>query len=59
MTEKFIDIVFDGPPGPEAGRFVEVENPEGQSIAIGEWIERKDGYWVLRIPYPEVDLPWR
>ena len=24
---KYIDIVFDGPPAPESGRFVEVENP--------------------------------
>ena len=30
-----IDIVFDGPPGPEAGRFVEVENAQGQSIRFG------------------------
>lgn len=45
-----IDIVFDGPPGPEAGRFVEVEDSWGKSISIGEWIQRADGYWVLRIP---------
>jgi hypothetical protein len=49
----FVDIVFDGPPGPEAGRFVEVENEMGDSIAlaeIGEWVQRADGYWALRIP---------
>lgn len=45
----YVDIVFDGPPGPEAGRFVEVENPAGQSIRFGEWVKREDGYWVLRI----------
>ena len=45
----FIDIVFDGPPGPEAGRFVEVENPDGASISVGEWIDRGDGFWALRI----------
>ena len=43
-----IDIVFDGPPGPEAGRFVEVENAQGQSIRFGEWVQRPDGYWALR-----------
>lgn len=43
-----IDIVFDGPPGPDAGRFVEVENGERRSINFGEWIHRDDGYWVLR-----------
>lgn len=47
-----IDIVFDGPPGPMAGRFVEVESPPGTSIRFGEWIERENGYWALRIPAP-------
>ena len=47
-----IDIVFDGPPGPTAGRFVEVESPQGTSISFGEWVKREDGYWVLRIPNP-------
>ena len=47
-AEPFVDIVFDGPPGQQAGRFVEVENSDGQSIKFGEWIQRKDGYWVLR-----------
>ena len=42
-----IHIVFDGPPGPEAGRFVEVENDDGQSIRFGEWKERGDGWWEL------------
>ena len=43
-----IDIVFDGPPGPEAGRFVEVEDNAGRSLKFGEWVHRPDGYWVLR-----------
>ena len=30
-------ILFDGPPGPEAGRFVEVENEQGASVRAGEW----------------------
>ena len=49
MTD-FIDVVFDGPPSHEAGRFVEVEDPNGASIAVGEWIDRGDGLWALRIP---------
>lgn len=49
----YIDIVFDGPPGPEAGRFVEVENSAGASISFGEWVHRSDGYWALRIPGPQ------
>ena len=43
-----INIVFDGPPGPVAGRFVEVETDDGKSINAGEWIHKGD-CWVLRI----------
>ena len=46
---EMIDIVFDGPPGPESGRFVEVQAQDGRSVRAGEWIKRADGYWVLRI----------
>ncbi len=49
IRKEFIDIVFDGPPGNEAGRFVEVEDSEGRGIRIGEWYCRDDGFWVLRI----------
>lgn len=50
-----IHILFDGPPGPEAGRFVEVER-DGQSIRFGEMKEREDGYWVLEIPDQDAAL---
>jgi len=46
---KAINIIFDGPPGPEAGRFVEVETDDGKSINAGEWSKREDGFWNLRI----------
>lgn len=46
----FINIVLDGPPGPVAGRFVEVEDDKGASINVGEWVQRPDGTWGLRIP---------
>lgn len=49
---KYIDVVFDGPPGPEAGRFVEVEDASGKSIRVGEWVEDGD-LWRLRISQPE------
>ena len=48
-----INIIFDGPPGPEGGRFVEVETDDGHSIKVGEWIERTDGLWALRIMQSE------
>lgn len=54
MSDTYIDIVFDGPPAHESGRFIEVENPEGASIRVGEWIEREDGFWALRIPQESV-----
>lgn len=44
-----IRIVFDGPPSHESGRFVEVENTEGESISVGEWHKRPDGLHELRI----------
>ena len=37
MTE--LRIVFDGPPGPESGRFIEVENAQGASVNAGEWAD--------------------
>lgn len=48
MTE-YLDIVFDGPPGPDGGRFVEVEDDTGKSVNWGEWVKRDDGYWALRL----------
>jgi hypothetical protein len=48
-AEATLDIVFDGPPGPECGRFVEVETIEGRSVRVGEWIDRGNGLWALRI----------
>jgi hypothetical protein len=51
MSERRdLHIIFDGPPGPEAGRFVECETPDGRSIRAGEWRDRGDGYWELVIP---------
>lgn len=54
-----VHVLFDGPPGPEAGRFVEVETLDGKSVNVGRWIDRGDGYWALELelndqqPYPE------
>ena len=55
----FVDIVFDGPPDAESGRFVEVENSQGKSIKYGEWIERPDGYWALRIAQQGAGEGWK
>ena len=44
-----INIIFDSPPGPEGPIFIEVELDNGSSVGCGEWVERNDGYWCLRI----------
>lgn len=38
-------VRFDGPPGPESGRFVEVEK-DGASINAGAWVQDGDD-WLL------------
>lgn len=58
QVSKFVDIVFDGPPSHEAGRFVEVENEQGHSIRFGEWLQRDDGFWALRIQQEQA-VDWR
>jgi len=50
MTD-YIDIVFDGPPSHESGRFVEVEDSSGASIHAGEWVDAPP-FWRLRMPDP-------
>jgi len=47
--DQAVNILFDGPPSHKSGRFVEVETDDGKPISVGEWIERKDGLWSLRI----------
>jgi hypothetical protein len=47
---QYIQVVFDGPPGPEGGRFVEVENHMGKSMSVGHWAERTGGFHVLVLP---------
>jgi hypothetical protein len=56
-SAQAINIVFDGPPSHQSGRVVEVETDDGQSINIGEWLERPDGNWVLRIDNVQIPSP--
>ncbi len=52
---KYIDIVFideskgNREPSPPKLEFVEVENAQGKSVGVGRWIEREDGFTVLRL----------
>lgn len=41
------EIIFDGMPGPDMPRFIEVEQ-EGKSVNVGEWQPKRNGCWVLR-----------
>lgn len=50
-ARPYVDVLFDGPAGPESGRFIECEYPAGTSVNAGEWIEDEHpGWWRLRIP---------
>ena len=53
----YYDIVFDGPPGPVSGRFIEVEDSEGRSFRLGEWILREDGLYALRVQKSDIRAP--
>lgn len=55
MTPGRLQILFDGPPGPVCGRFIEAER-DGRSIKAGTWIEREGGLWALEIE-PEAAAP--
>lgn len=50
-------VVFDGPPSHESGRFIEVENANGEGRGPAQtgadWTEREDGLWTLGPFYAE------
>ena len=49
LSVETINIVFDGPPSHESGRFIEVENLDGASIKAGEWIQLDSERWALQL----------
>lgn len=52
----FIDIVFSAPPGPGNDcLFIEVEDERGAAMKFGEWTERPDGNWALRVTSEEME----
>jgi hypothetical protein len=40
-------IIFDGPPSHESGRFVEVEDAEGNGLRVEKWEPIKPPLWRL------------
>jgi len=55
----YIQIIFDGPPGPRSGRFIEVHDANDNSVALGECIDRGDGTWALQFDRDDVDEAMR
>ena len=49
---RLIDVVCDGPPDHDGGRFVELE-VDGFSVGAGEWVQRGDE-WLLRLSIKEI-----
>lgn len=49
-ASEYVDVVFDHGPGPWPQQLVDVEDDQGRSIRYGEWLQRHDGSWALRIP---------
>ncbi|QCW22326.1 hypothetical protein SEA_LUNA18_58 [Microbacterium phage Luna18] len=47
---QYIDIVFDKLTESQL-IFVEVETPDGASMRFGTWVQREDGFSVLRVNY--------
>lgn len=41
-------IRFDGPPGPESGRFIECETLDGKGVNVGRW-EQDGEDWLLMV----------
>jgi len=46
---KKLRFIFEGPPGPEGPRFVEVEDQDGNSVCAGRWVNDPEGYSVLEV----------
>jgi hypothetical protein len=50
MEKQPLNIIFTGPPGPGNDCvFIDVETDDGRSVRVGEWSQRQDGHWALRL----------
>lgn len=53
-------IIGEEGPGPEAGRFIEVEDADGHSVNAGQWAQQEDGTWALTVPWPTgMEAEWK
>lgn len=56
VSTRELHFLIEQPgPGPESGRFVELEDEMGESVNVGYWEERED-YWHLIILDPRALL---
>lgn len=46
-----LNFIFENPPCPEGARFVECETDDGKSVNAGEWSQRPDGLWQVRVVF--------
>lgn len=46
-----MDITFEAPLSSEPEWSVKCKGPDGEPVQVGEWIDRSDGSWTLRIPF--------
>ena len=46
---RYVDFLFDGPPGPDSPGLIDVTNQNGGEVSVGEWLEVSPGDWVLRV----------
>lgn len=53
---KYFDLVFDVSPSSPENQFIEAEDDAGKSFNVGEWSERANGTWQLRV-FPTVFIP--
>lgn len=51
---RHVNVVFDGPPGQDSPRLIEVEDENGRSLRLGEWVRAPDGRWHLRFTAEDV-----
>lgn len=56
MGYQRLRVIFDGPPGPVAGRFVEVEREDGRSVDAGAWEDMGNGIWALWLNVIDEDV---
>jgi len=48
-NRRYLDVLFDGFPGPDSCKFIDVVDENGHGVNAGEWLKRGNGTVALRI----------